>query len=66
MIQRDIGEGEIDEALANETDRWPSDDYPDDRLVICGTTRNGRRLKVVVEVADPNYVVTVADRDDER
>ena len=31
-----------------------------------GECKNGRRLKVVVLNADPQFVVTVADRDDQR
>lgn len=65
MRQRDITESEIEEALTHASDRYPSDDAPD-RTVVLGTTRNGRRLKVVVSTEDEQYVITVADRDDER
>ena len=34
-------------------------------MVILGQTLAGRRLKVVVLAADPQTVVTVADRDSE-
>ena len=66
MRRRGITESEVEEALANITAQWPSDEYPDERTVICGTTRNGRRLKVVLPTADTGYVITVMDRDDER
>lgn len=66
MRQRDITEAEIEEALSNKTSQYPSDHYPDDRIVVCGKTRNGRRLKVIVESADPEYVISVMDQDDDR
>lgn len=66
MIERQITEHEIEQALASPSSTRPDDDLPDERVVICGLTRNGRRLKVVVEAADPAYVITVMDRDDER
>lgn len=66
MIERNITEQEIEDALAAPSFTRPDDDLPEERTVIYGLTRNGRRLKVVVEAADPGYVVTVMDRDDER
>ncbi len=66
MAVRDISEAEIEDALKNETERYPSADLPDERLVILGTTGNNRRLRVVVETEDTGYIVTVADRNDER
>jgi len=65
MTQRGISRGEIDEALDNVGTSYPSEDHPD-RTVNLGECKNGRRLKVVVLNADPQFVVTVADRDDQR
>lgn len=66
MAVRDISETEIEDALKHETHRYPSDDFPEERVVILGTTGYDRRLKIVVEATDTEYVITVADRDDER
>lgn len=65
MAQRRITEAEIDEALGNAQTTYASAQGPQPRLVVLGTTAAGRRLKVVVLQADPEFVVTVADRDDE-
>lgn len=66
MAQRGITEQEIDEALANPDTTYPSAKNPG-RMVVLGRTIGppARRLKVVVTVDDPQFVVTVADRDDE-
>lgn len=62
MRERGILESEIDEAL-----RWPETQYESQqdptRAMVLGSTSAGRRLKVVVLVSDPDYVITVADRD---
>ena len=64
MESRQIKEAEVEEALADSARiTYPSADYPDDRLVITGETRAGRRLKIVVPVDDNEMVITVADRD---
>jgi uncharacterized DUF497 family protein len=59
MRERGIAEAEIEEALTNTHAKYPSEEYPEDRVVVRGTTRNGRVLKVVVEATDPEYVVSV-------
>lgn len=64
MKQRDITEAEIDEALANPQTTYRSASDPD-RLVVLSMLASGRRLKIVVLEADPEYVITVADRDRE-
>ena len=64
MAQRGITESEIDYVLANPETRYSSEAH-DDRTVVLGTTGTGRRLKVVVLVSIPDYVITVADRDSE-
>ena len=66
MRQRGITETEIEEALEAVEAKFPADEYPDERIVIFGSTSAGRRLKIVVESSDDRYVITVADRDDER
>jgi hypothetical protein len=66
MEERDITAAEVAEPVANATTTYPSNrPGRDDRTVILGLTHAGRRLTVVVRTADPNYVVTVADRDQE-
>jgi hypothetical protein len=62
--KRSITRDEIQQTLANVQTQYPSEEA-DDRIVVLGTTENGRRLKIVVLRDDPNYIVTVADRDDE-
>lgn len=64
MKQRDITQAEIEEALGQPDTTYPSTSHPD-RSVVLSTLRSGRRLKVVVQTNDPQYVVTVADRDRE-
>jgi hypothetical protein len=64
MRQRGITEPEIDEILADPEIEYPSESFAD-RKVLLGRTSKGRRLKVVVLKADPEYVITVADRDNE-
>lgn len=64
MKQRDITEDEIDEALASpETTYVSASDSS--RMVVLSRLKSGKRLKVVVLVNDPGYVITVADRDRE-
>ena len=63
MTARGILREEVLDALRTVEVTYTSEDR-DDRTVILCRTGAGRRLKVVVETDDPNYVVTVADRDD--
>lgn len=64
MKSRRITQAEVEEALADPGRvRYPSADYPSERLVILGDTSAGRRLKIVVPVDDNETVITVADRD---
>ncbi len=65
MRARGITEPEIEQALARADSRYPSQDDPD-RIVVFGVTEAGRLLKIVVLARDPEYVVTVADRSDDR
>ena len=62
---RGITHAEIAEALNNPGTVYCS---PDDatRTVTLGTTRAGRRLKVVSRTNDLGVIISVADRDDER
>ena len=63
MVQRRIVEAEILEALASPETTYTSREDP--RLVVVlGTTSAGRRLKLVVVGADPDTLITVADRDE--
>lgn len=66
MRARDITETEVEEALETPESTYAADEYPDERVVILGSTKSGRPLKVVVEAQDHGYVITVADRSDER
>lgn len=64
MQRRRITEVEVEEALADPGRvRYPSADYPEERVVILGDTQGGRRLKIVVPADDNETVITVADRD---
>lgn len=65
MKQRNISRDEVIEAIAERGTMYTSTD-DDSRTVILGRTRAGRSLKVVVESDDHDYVITVADRADER
>ncbi len=65
MRARGITETEIEQALARADSRYPSDDDPA-KIVVLGVTETGRPLKIVVLAVDPEYVVTVADRSDNR
>jgi len=66
MLQRNISANEIDEVLKDPETTYPSADHPD-RTVYLGTCAlSSRRLKLVVLTADPETVITVADRDVER
>jgi hypothetical protein len=54
------------EVLSNpQTTYRSSEPGKPDRIVILGATATGRRLKVVVDAADPQFVVTIADRGEE-
>lgn len=64
MVERHISEAEVAEALAARETSYPSR-RRSQRLVVLGRTAGGRRLKVVVLVADEEFVITVADRDQE-
>lgn len=50
-------------SAGNKT-QYPSEER-EDALVTLGETEGGRRLKVVTKVSDPDYVITLADRDNE-
>jgi hypothetical protein len=63
--RRGITRPEIQEALLGVETTYPSEDPPDDRVVVLGRTVAGRRLKVVITVDDPEHVITVADRGSE-
>lgn len=67
MAQRGITVEEIDEVLMQPETVYASATHGG-RLVVLGTTRGDRprRLKIVVLARDPEYVVTVADRDSEQ
>lgn len=66
MAQRGITATEIEEAAADPSrTTFPSAELPQERLVILGETRAGRRLKLVVLADDNEFVITVADRDSE-
>jgi hypothetical protein len=67
MIARGIVESEVESVVAEPETTYPSADDAT-RTVILGKTKAKppRRLKVVVRTADPTYVITVADRDDDR
>ena len=62
MRRRGITLDEMEEALASAATTYPSREFPDERTVVLGTTAKGRPLKIVITVADPECVVTVADR----
>ena len=66
MAQRGISTTEVEEAVADPgRTTFPSADLPQERLVILGETKAGRRLKLVVLADDNEFVITVADRDSE-
>jgi hypothetical protein len=64
MAARGITLDEVAEALENPETTYPSS-RRDDRLTLLGRTSKGRRLKVVVPLAEPDVIITVADRDEE-
>lgn len=64
MAERRITQAEVAEALAARETSYPSQRRPH-RLVVLGRTAAGRRLKVVVLAVDEEFVITVADRDQE-
>lgn len=66
MARRGIKESEVEQAHATRETTYSS--YQPGirpRLVILGSTEEGRRLKIVVLADDHRYVITVADRDQE-
>jgi uncharacterized DUF497 family protein len=63
LAERGITLEEAQEAVDGREIAYPSEEYPDERVVILGRTSAGRRLKVVVSAADNDVVITVADRD---
>jgi hypothetical protein len=66
MAERRISADEVAEALNNASTTYASTQPgPEPRTVVLGVTVGGRRLKVVVVTAEPDVVVTVADRDEE-
>jgi hypothetical protein len=65
MKQRNITRAEVVEALQHADTTYPSEDYPDERIVVLGHTLSGRRLKIVTEAHNRECVITVADRDGE-
>lgn len=64
MAARGISLEEVAEALEEPQTTYPSP-RREDRLTVLGTTRTGRRLKIVVPSAEPYVIITVADRDQE-
>jgi hypothetical protein len=65
MDQRNITRAEVVEALQQADITYPSEDYPDERIVVLGRTLSGRRLKIVTEAHNREWVITVADREGE-
>lgn len=66
MQERTITRVEVEEATANVQTSYASNrPGREDRTVLLGRTTTGRRLKIVVRANQPDYVVTVADRDNE-
>jgi uncharacterized DUF497 family protein len=66
MAERAISAHEVEEAVANPETTYTQSKPDDDRLIILGTTAMGRRLKVVLRAADPDFVITTADRDEDQ
>jgi hypothetical protein len=64
MATRRISEEEIEQVFEARETTYQSGTHAN-RTVILGRTSDGRRLKIVVLTARPDYVVTVADRDEE-
>ena len=64
MAARRVTLEEVAEALEEPETTYPSP-HRDDRLTVLGTTKTGRRLKIVVPRTEPHVIVTVADRDQE-
>jgi Domain of unknown function (DUF4258) len=64
MAARRITQKEVAEALEEPETTYLSP-HRDDRLTVLGTTKTGRRLKIVVPRAEPYVIITVADRDQE-
>ena len=61
---RSITLEEVAQAL-DEPETTYSSPRREDRITLLGTTKAGRRLKIVVPAADPHVIITVADRDHE-
>jgi len=61
MARRRITQGELDDALTRIETAYPARDHPDREVVLCRTF-GGRRFKVVRPYADPDVIITVADR----
>ena len=57
LRERDITEFEVREALMNVGRRR----LDPEAIVLWGTTRNGRRLKIVLDRKDPRFVVTLVE-----
>lgn len=64
MQRRSISRDEVAQVIALHDTMYPSAEDPS-RTVLLGRTATERRLKVVVETANYEVVVTVADRDRE-
>jgi uncharacterized protein DUF4258 len=64
MAERTIAAHEVEEAVANPETTYTQRRPDGDRLVVLGITVAGRRLKVVLRAADPDFVITTADRDE--
>jgi Domain of unknown function (DUF4258) len=64
MAARRITPEEVAQALEDPGTTYTSP-HRDDRLTVLGTTKAGRRLKIVVPKAEPHVIITVADRDQE-
>jgi hypothetical protein len=65
MAARSITLEEVARALDEPETTYPSSRRAD-RIILLGTTKAGRRLKIVVPAADTHVLITVADRDQER
>lgn len=63
MAERTIAAHEVEEAVANPKATY-TQSRPDGDRVVLGTTAAGRRRKVVLRAADPDFVITTTDRDE--
>ncbi|MFN2544518.1 MAG: DUF4258 domain-containing protein [Actinomycetota bacterium] len=57
MAQRNIHDSEVREALANQTRETGG---ARGTIIRFGTTKTGRRLKIIQPVDDPGFIITVA------